>query len=117
VLRREPGGELLDLEKRRVVSISELREDVRAGRRFRVEDREGGRDCTYAVLGCVVKGGTAGSRDGELADPLSALVRNVLDWAAEDVAEGRGSRGEGVMSRARRRRRTGRRHSSSIGPS
>lgn len=121
VLRRELDGELFDLDERRVVSISELREDVRAGRRFRAEDRESGRDCTYAVLGRVVTGGTAGPRAGEPPDTLSSLlrgtVRNALDWAVEDLDETGGSRRGGGTPRARRRRAEIRRDSSSSGPS
>jgi len=120
-LRRELDGELFDLDERRVVSLSELREDVRAGRRFRAEDRGSGGDCTYAVLGRVVTGGTAGPRAGERPDTLSSLVggtvRNVLDWAADDLDDTGGSRRNRGTPRARRRRAERRRDSSSIGPS
>lgn len=121
VLRRERDGELFDLDERRVVSISELREDVRAGRRFRAEDRESGGDCTYAVLGRVVTGGTVGTRAGEPPDTLSSLlrgtVRNALDWDTDDLADTGGSRRDGGMPRARRRRPRRDRDSSRIGPS
>ncbi len=123
VLRRELDGELFDLDERRVVSLSELREDVRAGRRFRAEDRESRSDCTYAVLGRVVTGGTTGPRAGEPPDALSlsslvsGTVRNVLDWAADDLNDTGGSRRDGGTPRARRRRAGRRRDSSSIGPS
>jgi hypothetical protein len=119
VLRRAPDGELFDVKERRVVSISELREDVRAGRRFRAESREGGADCTYAVLRCVVTGGTANPQDGEPPDALSSLVRgalrNVRDWAADDFDDAGGALREGGTSRPRRPRAGRRRDSSSTG--
>jgi hypothetical protein len=121
ILRREPDGDLFDLKQRRVVPISELREDVRAGRRFCAEDRDGGEDCTYAVLGRVVWGGTAGPQDGRPPDSLSSLVhgtvRNVLDWAADEVDDTDGSPGQSVRSPARRRRPKARGASPGIRPS
>ena len=117
LLQREPDGELLDLDERRAVSIAELREDIRAGRRFRAKDRASGTDCTYAVLVQVMTGGR-GSRSSEGPDTLSSLVRgtvgNVLEWAAEDPGATGGSRRSGGTRRARRSGR--RRDSSSIGP-
>jgi hypothetical protein len=120
LLRRERDGELFDLDKRRVVSVSELREDLRAGRRFRAEDRKSGRDCTYAVLGRVLAGGAGGPRAGDPPDTLSSLmlgtVRNVLDRAADDLDGTPGPRRDGGTPRARRRRAGRGRGSSNIGP-
>jgi hypothetical protein len=68
-----------------------------------------------------VTGGTAGPRAGEPPDTLSSLVRgtvrNVLDWAVDDLDDTGGSRRDGGTPRARRRRAERRRDSSSIGPS
>ena len=119
VLRREQDGGLFDLDKGGVVPLSELREEVRAGRRFRAEDRESGRDCTYAVLGLVLTGATIGPRAGQQPDTLPSLVRgtvrNLLDWAAEDLDGGGGPPGDLGTPRGRRGARR-RRDSSNIGP-
>jgi hypothetical protein len=49
-LRRDTGGDLYDLVEQRPVSIEELRDDLRAGRRFRARHGDTGADCTYEVL-------------------------------------------------------------------
>lgn len=120
ILRRSPDGELFDVKERRLVSISELREDVRAGRRFRAESSDGAADCTYAVLRNVVTGGAPTPRAGEPPDALSSLLRgtlrNVRDWAAENVDDDGEALPEGTTSRPRGPRAGRRRDSSSIGP-
>ncbi|MDP8928428.1 MAG: hypothetical protein M3O70_07595 [Actinomycetota bacterium] len=49
ICRRADGG-LYDLGEDRRVEVDELREQVRAGRRFRAYQQETGTDCTYLVL-------------------------------------------------------------------
>lgn len=50
MLRRERDGSLFDVEMERSVSLSELAEDVKDGRRFRVTRAESGSGCTNEVL-------------------------------------------------------------------
>ena len=66
-LSRESDGVLHDAAARRHVGLDELRQQVRAGGVFRVQDRATGGDCTFQVLAAVL--GTA----------VPAPVRSLLD--------------------------------------
>lgn len=50
VIGRHADGGLYDLGEDRWVQVDELREEVRAGRRFRAYQQETGADCTNLVL-------------------------------------------------------------------
>ena len=119
LVRREPDGELFDPDRGRVVRASELREHVRAGRRFRAVDRETGSDCTYAVLGLVLAGGTIGPRSAGRPETLPSLargtVRDVLDWASDNLDAAGPARGDRGTPRGGRRRERHRRVSSNTG--
>ena len=62
-LRRNPDGTLYDVDERRAVSLSELADEVRSGRRFTALEHGSDRDCTQtvllAVLGSALPGGGA----------------------------------------------------------
>jgi len=84
-LRRERDGSLFDVESEQSVSLSELAEDVKDGRRFRVSRAVSGSACTNEVLVEILRaalpdvsaatGGleTAGSATG-LLEQLTQLV-------------------------------------------
>lgn len=108
-LRREHDGGLFDEESGLPVTLGELRDDVRSGRRFRVR-RAGGADCTYAVLAEVLTGrepaiGSPADRPGPGA-LLERAVRSVLDWGDGDLSADRAASGPG-RGRDRRRRKGG----------
>lgn len=50
MLLREGDGRLFDIDDRRVVTVEELLDDLKAGRRFRAHRRSTGADCTVEVL-------------------------------------------------------------------
>lgn len=108
VLRREPGGELVDERDGRHVTLAELRDDVRAGRRFRAQ-RAGGGSCTYAVLAELLTGHETaiGSPADSRPRPRTLLERALLgafDWDEVDRVERSRPSGED-RARERRRRR------------
>ena len=49
-LRRAGDGALYDLDERRTITLAELAEEVRVGRRFRASREGSERDCTQQVL-------------------------------------------------------------------
>jgi PHB/PHA accumulation regulator DNA-binding domain len=49
-LRRDDDGSLYELDERRHITVRELADDVRGGRRFRVHQHGSERDCTQQVL-------------------------------------------------------------------
>ncbi|MFD8921666.1 polyhydroxyalkanoate synthesis regulator DNA-binding domain-containing protein [Streptomyces sp. NPDC055037] len=53
-LVRTEGGQLFDTFMCRPVTVEELADDVRRGRRFRVREGESGGECTYQVLAQVL---------------------------------------------------------------
>ena len=120
MLRREADGILHDISEGRRVSASELRQDVRDGRQFRVEDSRTGTDCTFEVLAEVVWGvapaGQSGGGLGGVTNLLSGLgsmqgladvtVRRLLDRADETDFWDRGRRGGNSGRREPRRRRS-----------
>lgn len=110
VLRREHDGELVDEHDGRSVTLAELRDDVRAGRRFRVR-RAGGGSCTYAVLAEVLTGhepAIGSAADSRPRTPLEGALLSA--FGGHDVDRGEGSRTSGeerVRERRRRRRPNG----------
>jgi PHB/PHA accumulation regulator DNA-binding domain len=123
VLRRESDGRLYDVTQGRPVMASELRQDVRDGRRFRAEDARSGDDCTYEVLAELVWGSIGGSQTGSSPGGLGGLGRVVTGGLANVSVRGlldrfdrdefwEGGRRERSDSRegSRRRRGGGSRH-------
>lgn len=107
VLRREHDGELVDEHDGRSVTLAELRDDVRAGRRFRVR-RAGGGSCTYAVLAEVLTGhepaiGSPADSRPRPRTPLERALLSAFDW--DDVDRGERSRTSGEERGRKRRRR------------
>lgn len=112
ILRREPGGELVDERDGRTITLDELRDDLRAGRRFHARRAAGG-TCTYAVLAELLTG-----REPEIGSPAGARPRSggllerallgAFDWDEDDRGErpraGRDDRSRG-RGRARKPRR------------
>jgi hypothetical protein len=78
LLSREVDGSLHDLDTRDVVTTVDLIDDLRAGKRFRVNRHDTGLDCTAEVLAevlaQVVFGGDGTRRTG-LLEPLLGMVR------------------------------------------
>jgi hypothetical protein len=104
LLLRERDGGLVDESDGRPVTLAELREDVRAGRRFRAR-RAGGGLCTYALLAELLTGSEPGIGSAAAARPgpgavLERALRGVFD--SDDDASGERRR------RERPRRRPGR---------
>lgn len=90
MLRREPGGELVDECDGRTVTLDELRDDLRAGRSFRARRAAGG-TCTYAVLAELltgrepaIGGSPADARPGGL---LERALRGAFDRDEGDRVE------------------------------
>jgi len=112
VLRRDADGALFDLDEQRVISLAELRDDVRGGRRFRAQRHGDGGDCTYAVLAEIVTGRAHDARTREARGSLANLLRGVRDAAgqAEDDRRDDVRRRPGREDQADRRRGRGRDH-------
>ncbi|MFJ9210277.1 polyhydroxyalkanoate synthesis regulator DNA-binding domain-containing protein [Streptomyces sp. NPDC102264] len=79
-LVRTEGGRLFDTLTRRPVTVEELADDVRRGRRFRVREGESRSECTYQVLAQVLLtalspavpvAARAAGRSSGMAGPLS----------------------------------------------
>jgi PHB/PHA accumulation regulator DNA-binding domain len=96
-LRRESDGSLYDLDERRRVSLGELRDEVRDGRRFRACHHETGADCTNDVLMDVLQSGVAGRGGVDLGAMASVvrLVGNGIIDVLDDRDGRRGRRGDG----------------------
>jgi hypothetical protein len=96
-LRRESDGSLYDLGERRRISAAEIRDDIRAGRRFRAVRHDTGADCTSEVLAEVLRGALAdrvGMGSG-LPAGLAAVAGTVLSALdnRSDVTVGSAHRG------------------------
>ncbi|MGW5531877.1 polyhydroxyalkanoate synthesis regulator DNA-binding domain-containing protein [Streptomyces xanthochromogenes] len=78
VLHRQISGELYDGVECRAVTLCELSQEVRAGRRFCVYEQATGTDCTYDVLGAVLNSATSRS--------VAALVCASLATAASQLS-------------------------------
>lgn len=106
ILRREHDGRLVDERDGRTVPLAELRDDLRAGRRFQAR-RAGGGSCTYAVLAELLTGrepatgSPAASRPGPGA-LFERALRGAFDW---DDDENRRERPRRDVERRRRRER------------
>jgi hypothetical protein len=107
-LRRDGDGELYELDEHRVISLSELAEDVRSGRRFRAYQHGSERDCTQqvllAVLGAAAPGGrlsSPGSSGAGLAGAVGAVAAVIADRRADEAA---GASSDHAGRRARRSR-------------
>lgn len=102
LLRREPNGDLFDERRERKVTLDELRDDLRAGRRFRARRADGG-DCTYALLAEVLTGREPGlapvSTQPGPGGLLGRIVRDSLDWASDAPSD------RGAARRTDRKRR------------
>lgn len=70
MLFRRSDGVLYDAADRRRVGLDELRQEVRAGGVFRVQDRATGCDCTFQVLAAVI-GSAAPAPMRRLLDTVS----------------------------------------------
>jgi polyhydroxyalkanoate synthesis regulator protein len=58
VVRREADGTLYDIDECRSIKVEDLRNEVRAGRRFRASRYDTGGDCTYEILTEILQGAT-----------------------------------------------------------
>jgi hypothetical protein len=104
-LRRESDGSLYDLDERRRISGTELRDDIQAGRRFRAIRHDSGADCTSEVLAEALRGAVADRLGAGTGLPaglaaLASTVLSALDTRDETGAGGalratRSSRGVG----------------------
>lgn len=103
-LRREADGSLYDVDERRRVSLSELRDDVRTGRKFKASRHDSGADCTYEVLADVVKGDGAGLKEFGTA-AIGTLLRTVGTGVVQALADSEDRRDDVSLVRRRRRRR------------
>ncbi len=85
VLCRHADGRLHDLGEDRRVEVDELREEVRAGRRFRAYQHETGADCTYLVLREILLSALSGWGLSGGSEPATGLLDALLtQMTAED---------------------------------
>jgi hypothetical protein len=92
MLRRDGDGSLYDMDQHRSVTLAELADDVRAGRRFRVTQHDSGMDRTSSVLLEVLSASSpAGAGINRLTSStqLPALTGAVGAFAARAVHEHR----------------------------
>jgi hypothetical protein len=106
-LRRDGDGTLYDLDERRTITVVELAEEVRVGRRFRARQQGSERDCTQqvllVVLGCSAipappLSPAAGSQLGALAGAIGAIAGAIADRRADDHS-GAGASGSAANGR------------------
>ena len=101
-LRRESDGTLYDLDERRTISIAELAEDVRAGRRFKARQDGSDRDCTQQVLlqvlGAVGPAKPAGLAAGGAGINIHGLA-GAVGAIAGAIADHRSANGSGAEDR------------------
>jgi hypothetical protein len=92
-LRRAADGVLTDEDSGQAVSLAQVRDDLRDGRRFSVR-RADGSDATFAVLAEVVTGREPGppSAGGRGAGGIGDAVGRTLREALEGADAGRGRR-------------------------
>jgi hypothetical protein len=109
-LRRESDKTLYDLNERRRVEMSELCDDVRSGRYFRVTRHTSGEDCTQEVLAEVLVAGVPRPGTGG-AGAFASMVSNVMTG----LIGGIGVNGDELASREKRPQRPVRSASSSLG--
>jgi hypothetical protein len=106
VLRREADGSLYDIDERRWVSLSELRDEVRIGRRFRASRHDTGANCTNEVLAELLQGGALpGMKDAGASSlgSLAGLLRMVGGGIVQALDE-RHREGERLFGSKRRAR-------------
>lgn len=107
MLRRESDGSLYDTDEHRRVSVAELGDDVRAGRRFRAHHHESGDDCTRSVLLEVLRSSAPAGQGIDRfigATQLPALTSALAAIAARAAEERIGR--DGGLRRANGRRRS-----------
>lgn len=109
-LRRESDKSLYDLNERRRVEMSELCDDVRSGRYFRVTRHTSGEDCTQEVLAEVIVAGVPKPGTGG-AGAFASMVGNVMTG----LIGGIGANSDGPVNREKRPPRPARSASSSLG--
>jgi len=73
-LCRRSDGSLYDLDENRRIEVDELREEVRAGRRFRTHQQETGLDCTNQVLVEILISALPGSGFSARTQPATSLL-------------------------------------------
>lgn len=102
IVRREPNGDLVDERRGRAVTLDELRDDLRAGKRFRARRADGG-DCTYSLLAELLTGRQPGvavaGRPGG-GSLIGRLFGDALDWADREATDERRPR-RGARERAK----------------
>jgi hypothetical protein len=113
-LRRDDDGTLYDLDERRTITITELAEDVRVGRRFKARQQGSERNCTQQVLLQVLAAagpakapslpGAGGQLHG-LAGAVGAIAGAIAD--RRDGASADGDRDRGILGRGRSANGTG----------
>jgi hypothetical protein len=97
-LRQESDGSLYDVDERRRVELSELCDDVRAGRYFRAARHTSGENCTQEVLAQVLAAGApkaAGANGAAFAGMVSSVLTGIVS--------GLGSRSTTVISEEERK--------------
>lgn len=109
-LRRESDKSLYDLNERRRVELSELCDDVRSGRYFRVTRHTSGEDCTQEVLAEVIVAGVPKPATGG-AGGFASMVSNVMTG----LIGGIGANGERLENREKRPQRGSRTAADSLG--
>lgn len=109
-LRRESDKSLYDLNERRRVEMSELCDDVRSGRYFRVTRHTSGEDCTQEVLAEVIVAGVPKPGTGG-AGTFASMVSNVMTG----LIGGIGANSDGLGNREKRPQRPSRSAGSSLG--
>lgn len=91
-LRRDGDGALYDLDERRAITVGELAEDVRVGRRFRCTQQGSERECTQQVLLEVLGSSgpvqpaslAAGAQLTTLAGAAGAIAGAIADRRGDD---------------------------------
>ena len=109
-LRRESDKSLYDLTERRRVEMSELCDDVRSGRYFRVIRHTSGEDCTQEVLAEVIVAGVP-KPGASGVGTFASMVSNVMTG----LIGGIGANGENLSIREKRPKRASRSASDSLG--
>jgi hypothetical protein len=110
MLRRDGDGTLYDVDEHRTVSLAELAEEVREGRRFRVHQHSSGRECTQQVLLEVLGAGapagalgtgiaSAGARVGGLAGAVGTIAGAIADHRNRDETSANGAAHQGRRPR------------------
>jgi hypothetical protein len=114
ILRRESDGGLYDVDERRRVSVAELRDELRTGRRFRASRHDSGANCTNEVLAEVLQAGVFPGVKGEGAGlgagvsagmgPLAAVLGTIGGGIVDALENSRGGTDGRPLSSVRRRR-------------